>query len=480
MSNHPTTTHSSSHSHRRRRSTLLGIAAMAALASASIPLRPLAAQTAAAPAANAPARTITFDDAIDIALERSTAILQAKNAAALDATAVRQQRLAFLPDLRFSANTAQAYGRSAGQTGSSTLDGTARSLNAGLSASVTLFDGFQTQSSLHQAQLTQEAGTQDLARAKQTAAFTVASDFLSLITQQEQLRVQQENLTAQQALEQQIQKMVTAGTRPIADLYQQQAQVASAQAAIVDAQRAAEVAKLDLVQLLQLDPGDTYDFEPPPVPAASDSLGAAPAYDLDSLLTRAVAERADLNAAAARVSAADQEVKVAEGGKWPTISLTTGYSTSFSSTADPAFLQQLEQQRGGSIGIGISIPLFDRGSTDAATQRAKIEADNARLSLASARQQAAVDVRRAYLDYQAAQQQLAAAEAQQRAATLATTTSEQRYNAGAGTLVELSQARATQVQAASALVNARYNLVFQRALMSYYTGELDPQHITLG
>jgi outer membrane protein len=60
------------------------------------------------------------------------------------------------------------------------------------------------------------------------------------------------------------------------------------------------------------------------------------------------------------------------------------------------------------------------------------------------------------------------------------TTSQQRYQAGAGTLVELTQARAGQVQAASAVVSARYGLVFQQAIMSYYTGELDPTRITLG
>ena len=36
-----------------------------------------------------------------------------------------------------------------------------------------------------------------------------------------------------------------------------------------------------------------------------------------------------------------------------------------------------------------------------------------------------------------------------------------------------------QVQAASAVVSARYGLVFQQALMSYYTGELDPAHVVL-
>ena len=56
----------------------------------------------------------------------------------------------------------------------------------------------------------------------------------------------------------------------------------------------------------------------------------------------------------------------------------------------------------------------------------------------------------------------------------------QRYEVGKATLVEVTQARTTQVQAATALVSARYNLVFQQTLMSYYTGELDPANVKLG
>ncbi|HEY8510057.1 MAG TPA: TolC family protein, partial [Steroidobacteraceae bacterium] len=84
-----------------------------------------------------------------------------------------------------------------------------------------------------------------------------------------------------------------------------------------------------------------------------------------------------------------------------------------------------------------------------------------------------LQVRRAYQDLRAAQAQLGVAEAQLRAAELALQAAQDRYSAGASTLVELTQARATQVQAASALVSARYNLLFQRTLVDYYVGNID-------
>lgn len=63
------------------------------------------------------------------------------------------------------------------------------------------------------------------------------------------------------------------------------------------------------------------------------------------------------------------------------------------------------------------------------------------------------------------------------AAELALQTMQERYQVGAVTLVELTQARAVGVQAASAIVSARYNLLFQRTLMDYYIGVLNPETV---
>ena len=454
----------------RQRAALLGMV----LAVAAVPALGAQQPVGSTPA---PAAVVTFDQALKLALSQNTGVKQAENTAALNSATVTQSKLAFLPNLSVSANTGQDYGRNFSQTDGQIINTTTNTMTAGISSSVTLFDGMKNLSNLRSAQANENAGEQDLSRAKQTAVFTVASNFLSLVTQQQQLDVQQQNLTAQEALENQISQFVKAGSRPISDLYQQQATVASARASVVTAQNAVELAKVDLIQTLQLDPRGSYQFQAPALP---DTAAVGAKFNLDSLLDRAFAQRPDLGADASRVDAAEQDVKAASASKWPTISLTGGYNSGVSSAADASFLDQLNQRRGGSIGIGISIPIFDRGATQAAGERAQIAEDNAKLSLATQRQEVALEVRRAYLDYEAAEQQLAAADAQQKAAALAVSTTQQRYQVGAATLVEVTQARATQVQAQSAYINAKNNLVFQESLMSYYTGELNPSAVLSG
>ena len=62
-----------------------------------------------------------------------------------------------------------------------------------------------------------------------------------------------------------------------------------------------------------------------------------------------------------------------------------------------------------------------------------------------------------------------------RAANLSLEAAEQRYRVGAGTLTEVTQARASQASAQAALINARYNLLYQIRVLDYYTGALDVQ-----
>jgi outer membrane protein len=87
----------------------------------------------------------------------------------------------------------------------------------------------------------------------------------------------------------------------------------------------------------------------------------------------------------------------------------------------------------------------------------------------------ALQVRQAYLDYQNAVQQLQAARTRLKAARQARTATQERYNLGAASIVELRNANRDFVDAASQQVRARYNLLFQQKQIDYHVGRLDPR-----
>ena len=454
------------------------MAVFAAVASAPT----LAAQTGTAPTtpaqtAVAQPRTITFADAVSIALRQNGTLRQAVNAAALDTVSVRQSQMQFLPSVSLSSSTSQSLQPFANSASSGSAVGpvTSTAVNAGVSSSLVLFNGGANRAELAQARLVQQAGGQEVERTRQSVVFTVVSNYLDLTSNQEQLRVRRETLASEEALLQQVVAFVNAERRPIADRYTQEAAVASARLGVVQAANAVELAKVDLIQTLQLDPRGEYDFQPPPAGAASASPATLPA-----LLDRALEGRADLAARESELAAAAQGVRVARASRLPTVTVSAGYNTNLNSSNDEGFFDQFTQRQGGSVQVGVSLPIFDRGNAAAETQRARITQDNARIALQNQQQQVALEVRRAWLDWQAAGQQLAAAQAQVTAAERSLDATRQRYQAGVGTLTELTQARNTLASAQSQLVSARYNLVFQRTLVDYYVGTLNPDAVSIG
>ena len=160
----------------------------------------------------------------------------------------------------------------------------------------------------------------------------------------------------------------------------------------MSAERDVELARIALIQTLQLDPRGSYDFVAPTV---ADVSGTVPKYDLDSLLTRAFASRSDLAAEQTRVEAAAVGTKAA-GADAPADRVAQHeLQRVVQLRRCHALGSQLDQNRGGSVSIGVSFPIFDRGATSVAVQQARIQEDNARLALADQRQSVALDVRRA-------------------------------------------------------------------------------------
>jgi outer membrane protein len=442
------------------------LASAALLVAAALPGAALRGQDTAR--ARPASRTITLPQAIAIALAQNSAVRVARNATALDSLDVRLARNQFLPSLSATSGASQRVLSGSG--------GNDVGANASVGSGMTLFDGGQNANALRQAQRNLRATQFDLARTRQSVVFTVATDFLDLITQQEQVRVQRENLAAQEQELAQLQEFVRLGTRPIGDVYQQQAAVASTRLALVNARRAMSVAEVNLVQELVLDPRVDWVFE---TGAPADTLPAQHSFRLDSLMDVAMQRRVDITAQRARVHAAEAAVALARGEHLPTVTGSAGFSTEYTSAGDAGVLRQLDARRGGSIGVAVAIPIFDRGAASIDRQRARIRLDNELLALRDEQQTVALEVRRAWLDYSAAQEQLAASTAQQQAAALALQAAQARYRVGAATFVEVTLARATLIQAQSAVVSARSAVTFQQALMSYYTGVLDPTNVSI-
>jgi len=424
-----------------------------------------------APQTLAETRAITFEEAVDIGLQRNLGLLLTANLRGLDDASVSDALWRFLPDLRLSVSGSRSFEKTQTESGGTSWT-TGTSLSTGISAGVTLFDGFANTSSLREARFEQAAGNLDYARARQTVVFQVITDYLALIEATEQERVRRENLTAQEEQIARVRALVEEGERPINELYQQEANVAEAKLALVEARRTLELSRVDLVQTLHLDPLEEIDFIIP----SADALDPGDATEtFAALVETAILARADLAAEMERLSASGERVTQAKSGRWPTLSLSGSFASRYSDAVDGDFFAQLDDRQSAGVGLSLSFPLFDRMQTRNAMHRAEINLENAEIALDQLRQDVALQIRRAVLDRDAARESLSTALTRVAAAREALSYTNERYLAGASTLFEVTLARADLVSAESGEVNARYRLLWQNHLVEYYVGTLESE-----
>lgn len=425
---------------------------------------------------------ITFDEAVRTALDQNTDLKRAQAQARQSNVQVQSEWMDFTPDLSLSSDVSRQIGRNFSQvTGDFTTEAT-DFFNLTGRSSVTLFNGFENVSSLREARDQAGANQTNVKRTQREVVFTVMDQFISLVESREIVRVRQEQVEAQRQRLRQIEEFVDAGSRPTSDLYTAQADLADAEQQLLQGEREREISQTRLIQTLQLNPREAYDFQVPDLQA--DSL-EPPQYELSALIDEAFRNRLDLRVAEAERRAAEHGVRSARSSYYPTLSLSGRYGTDWSSRGlrnlnDDGFANQLDVNRGGGISLSISIPIFDQFNRSSQVERAQVQAQNAEYALQDQRQEIALQVRQSYLDYQNAVQQLEAANKRLRAAEQARTAAQERYELGSADIVELQNAIRDYVDAASQQVRARYNLLFQQKRIDYNIGRLSPSAPLLG
>ena len=373
-------------------------------------------------------RTITFDEAVRIALSQNYQLKQSEQTIEFSARQVFQRRMDFLPSLSFSTNGSRGSGFTQDQAGRN-IQFTSQNVNGSVSAQVNLFDGFAKIAGLDQAK--EHPGSQRTRLRPGTEPGGVQrGQQLPALRQRPGAGGHSAGKPGSPApqLLAQIEEFVNVGSRSISDLYQQQAATAQAELDLLSAERQTELNKTQIIRALQLDPFGSYEFV---APRYEDFTIVHEDYDLHELLRIAFDERVDLQAQGSRIQAAREGMRIARSQYWPRVDVGGSYRTNYSPDINAGFWDQIDLNRGNSIGFSISYPIFNRFSRRTPGPTGEVQYRNQVFEMENLRQQAAQQVRQGYLDYELTRKTLDVSEAQVLAAEQALEAAQERYNVGA-------------------------------------------------
>jgi len=411
---------------------------------------------------------LTLDAAVQRTLDHHPDLQLAQNrqqSAMVDVSAARGR---FLPSLDASASASGSLAQQ--PPPGDTVD--YRTVNLGISSRLNLFNGFADSATLAASLRRLDASDADLLRERQTVVYSVASRFIAAITAGELVKVAEESLAREQALLEQIEAFYKAGTRSVTDLYRQQATTAQSELELLSARRDQQVAELQLLQAMGDEPPFAYTLAAPDAEGLSGQLGTP---ELEATLQQALSLRPDLIAQQQRSAAAEAQLREAKSGYLPSLDLYADAGTGYSSlNSGRSFNDQLSRDRGNAtVGLSLSVPLFDRNVTRSSVAQARISQNDAAVTLARLRQKVGVEIGSAVADYRTATLRLQVAESQLAYARQALEAADARYRVGAATWVDLADARATDAGARADLVRARQGVLEQGLTLIYARGDLE-------
>lgn len=282
--------------------------------------------------------------------------------------------------------------------------------------------------------------------------YSVRASYFTARAAKDLVGVASETLQNREVHLRQVQGFVEVGRNPEIDLAQVRTDRANAQVLLISAQNGYETAKAQLNQAMGIE--GTTDYQ-----VADDTLPAVEGEDLpiDALLAEALPRRPDVAALEAQRRSQEATLGSARGGYWPTLGLAAGASDVGAPATGPGMTWNW------SAGATLTWNLFQGGLTQAQVRESAASLTGLEAQLSTLRQQVRLELEQTRLAVRAARAALGAAGEALVNARERLRLAEGRYQTGAGSIIELSDAQVALTSAGAQRVQADYALASARA-----------------
>lgn len=275
--------------------------------------------------------------------------------------------------------------------------------------------------------------------------------------------------TAQQQLARG-QERYNVGDLAKADLAQLEAQLASAQYDVVNAQTQIDGYKRQLKSLLQLAINEPFDVAEEEL---SDERAMAPVPDKLEVYSAALNHRPEIRAAQLEADAANLQLDIARRGYFPTIGINAGIGDSHYSAASESIGEQMKRNLNGSIGLSLSVPIFDNRRNKTNVEKAKLQKVTATLDLLDQQTTLGSNIENLWLQATSAQQRFNSAQAAVKSQETNYELINEQFKAGLKNIVDLLQARDNLLQAQQNRLQSKYTTILNTQLLRFYeSGEM--------
>ncbi len=446
----------------------------------------------------------SLSDCVDYALEHSLVLGEGKLDQEAAAIRARASKMLRWPGISGDASYNLSFGRQIDPTTNDFNNQQFESQNFSLSAGITLFNGGRINQMIRQRSIDVEVATLTQTQLMHNQSLEVARAYLQVLLATENATNARKSVELVVTQLEQIDKLISAGTRPKNERLVLVADIAQAEQALVTADNDVDQAYLSLRQSMQLDPGVKLMIERPLINLPNDYDIAA--FSSEGIYQEAASWQPGIRAGELRKVQAEMEVAILRTGLLPTLTAGASIGSRFSSLArrqgdrvgsetihqdillnnEPVRLSveqaifssnkvgyggQLKENLDYGFGLGLSIPISNQGRTRSNIQLAELEVARAANVSLRDKNQLKADVALAVAGVKAGKEQYEAAQRTEEAMSSALHDAERQYNLGVINSLEYITAQNNHDQAKVELTVAKFDYLFRLKVLDFYSGK---------
>lgn len=440
--------------------------------------------------------TWSLEECIHYAWENNLTIKQQELGVRQSENIHFQSKMAFTPSLSARVSENINWGQSV-DLSTLTILNHVRSTNTGVGvyADMDLFSGLQRLNAVKQEESKWHIAVEEVQKLKNDISIEITRSYLNVLLAGEilQAAIQSRESVAEQRSR--TKKLVDAGGQPLSALLEIESQLATEELQVVEGQNNLRTYYLVLKQLLD-------------IPASSDFQILIPLdEDFPSMDPVSVEEMFYTSLNLPQIKKTEygleqrkHELAIAQGGRYPRITLSVGYSSFYSDAnkrkkpdPDPDdngddgtngggglddlfgntsadFWEQMKNNNNPSIGLSMTIPIFNRWQINTSVKNAKLGVEMAQLEMENAKQllmkevqQAANDATSTYLRVEAAEKNMLAMEESFRYV-------QQKFDIGMLNGTDYIVSKTNLFKAKSNYIQAKFEHVFKLKILDFYKG----------
>ena len=409
----------------------------------------------------------------DYAIEHNISIKQQENQCRQQEIQLSTAKNSRLPDVNGSVGQNFSFGRGL------TMDNTYTNTNTSstsfqLGANLPLFTGFEIPNQIKLSKLNLEAATADLEKAKNDIRMQVAQAYVQILYDMEIADVAHRQIAIDSAQVVRLQAFVDNGKASEAELSQQKATMANSKLTATQADNNLKLELLALSQLLEFPSPEGFTVVRPNPDELAKLMNQEKLITPDDIYAEALGVKPEILSQQLKLKGTEHSIKIAQAGHYPTLSLSGGLGTNYYTTSgfkSESFGKQLENNFSQYIGLNLSVPIFSRFQTRNRIRSARIDQANQQLQLDNTKKTLYKEIQQVYYNAQNAQsKEKSSAEAVQSSKD-AFQLMQAKYENGKANITEFNESKNNYLKSESDLVQARYENLYQHALLEFYRGK---------